>query len=121
MNALVRIEKDTVFLIEDSLFNRYKTKEDVKGHLLILRKMAEQIIESVPLSLELHLWPHPDLLFVGHPPKDPVKALYSVLAEVLSASGFSVGVLTTLEVENHEPYDTTALKAEGRFRTITIH
>lgn len=121
MNLPAKIEKDTVFLIEDSFFNRYKTKEEMRPHLAILRQMAEQLIEQVPVSLELHLWPNAELLFMGCPPKDPVKGLYAVLAGVLSSSGFSIGVLTTLEVENHEPYDTTAIKAGGRFRTITIH
>lgn len=121
MNELVRVEKDTVFLIEDSGFNRFKTKEEMTKHLAVLRGMATQIVENIPISLGVTIWPSPELLFMGHPPKSPVRALYAVLADVFSTAGFSLGVLTTLEVENHEPYDTTVIRAEGRFRAITVH
>jgi len=121
MNALAKVDKDTVFLIEENAFNRFKTKEEMMGHLAILRGMAEQITESVPVSLEIAIWPSTDLFLMGHPAKSPVRTLYSVLSEVLASSGFSIGVLMTLEVENHEPYDTTAIRVEGRYRIFTVH
>ena len=121
MNEVAKIQKSTLFLIEDSEFNLFKSKEDMKIYLNVLKDLAEQIISAVPVAVSVAAWPPNDMFLSPLEPKSPARKLYAVLADIFPAAGFSLGVLTTLEVENHEPYDTTALRADGRFRVFTVH
>lgn len=120
MNALVKVEKDTAFLINDSRLDMF-SKEDIRTYLWLLKDVAISVTERLPISLLVPVWPPEEMLLHDFADSAPVRALYSVLGDVLSNAGYSLGVLTTLEVEKHEPAELTVFKAQTRFRVYTLH
>lgn len=120
MKALVKVEKDTAFLVNDSRLNDFD-KSDIEAYLWLLKEVATEVTERLPISLLVPVWPPHQMLLNAFSETAPVRTLYSVLEEVLSNAGYSLGVLTTLEVEKHEPTELTVFKAQTRFRVYTLH
>lgn len=120
MKALVRVEKDTAFLVNDSRLNAF-SEADIKTYLWLLKDVATDVTERIPISLLVPVWPPHEMLLKEFSDSAPVRTLYSVLEDVLSNAGYSLGVLTTLEVEKHEPTELTVFKAQTRFRVYTLH
>lgn len=121
MNALVTIGKDTSFLINDSRLDEFTTAGNVETMLLLLRDVAQEVVDTLPISLLVPVWPPHELVLRSFAEKAPVRIMYNVLKDVLSNAGYSLGVLTTLKVEKHDPTELTVFKAQARFRVYTLH
>lgn len=108
---------DTALAISDETLDVFEDTDDLRAAVAMLSAIVDLVSTEVPYMRNVTHWP-PAKMFTALDSESKYSRLYETLEVVLSASGYSVMVLTTIKVVSHEPKKVTIFEIPPHWRVV---
>jgi hypothetical protein len=118
---LPAIVKHTTIICNNDGLKQFVSTEDINEHINTLAGITVDFVMAIPISQFAYNWPPVNIILDCCQGKSKLMTLYNALFDELSENGYSVSVLMTMKVLQHDPKKYTVLSLPLSSRIGALH